>query len=263
MVVGACPQCFPPRKPAPAPAVQSERFTLKLVDVTKPCADCGRPYTTQAIVMGDRPRDFGRICEACTNAAAAAEVSAKQAAFVAARKAQWEFICPEFYRTDAIKAALPEAKRALVSKLFKEHGGCLIHGPSGAFKTTVAFHSAVKPLIWAKEDVKFISAMEWKPRCSAAAKECRTEQFLAPFARVPHLFLDDLGNMGGTPASIEALHLLTEKRMRSGLPLIATTQFSGAELIAKLSGREGEHKHAAVAIVRRLALICRITIPFT
>ncbi len=266
LAVGACSKCFgaPPRAtPEAGNTPPEDAFPLDLVDVTKPCAECGTLYTTQAVVMGGTLRDFGRICEACTNAAASAATSAKHEAFVAARRSEWEHICPEYYRTKSIREALPEEKRQAVRKAMAEHGAVLVHGRSGAFKTTGVFNGAVKGLIWDSKRVKFISAMEWKPRCSAAARECRTESFLAPFVKAPHLFVDDLGNMGGTPASIDALHYLTEKRMRARLPMMVTTQFTGDELVDKLAGKEGDSVKAAVAIVRRLALLTRTSICFT
>lgn len=233
-----CPTCFP----------EGQNFD-HLETLEKPCADCRENFTTSVVRLGSRVLDFVRFCEPCSLRQQRTEKSRKQEAFIAARKAAWEEICPPFYRTEEIAAALPQEKfnavRAGIAK-----GGVLIYGPSGTFKTTAMFHGAVKKLVWAGEKVLFTSAMEWKPKCSAAAKDCQTEAFLKPYVKAPWLFLDDLGNMGGTDASEEALHSLFEQRMRAKLPLLATTQYQGEALAGRFKTPQ-----IGTAIVRRIFLL--------
>ena len=226
--------------------------------VTIHCETCPTTFEAGVLDIAGRKVCFAKFCEACTEKQQQAKETSKQEAFIAGRKRAWEEVCPEFYRTEGIVAALPAEKTAAVRTAMKTYGACLIHGPSGAFKTTAMLHGAVKKLVWDRQPVLFTTAMEWKPKASKAAMEGRTEAFLRPFIVAPHLFLDDLGNMGGTPASIEALHNLLEQRMRRKLPLMATTQYTGEALIGKIGSSE-----AGTAIVRRLALITRQTIKFT
>lgn len=253
IVVGTCPRCF---------GAEAD-FSIELETVTKPCAGCGKPYTTNLIDIAGRKVDFGRFCEPCTNAQHADKQTKRQQAFIEGRKTAWEECCPDFYRTDGIIAALPAEKKKAVQDAIKEGKGCLIHGPSGSFKTTAMFQGAVKRLIWDKQEVLFISAMEWKPRISAAAKDCQTDRFLRPFVNAPWLFLDDVGNMGGTASSIEALHSLLEQRMRRRLPVLATTQYAAKDLIDRMKTREGHGTEAGAAIVRRLSITTGTAIKFT
>ncbi len=253
IIVGTCPRCY---------GAEAE-FSIELETVTKPCKACGKDYTTQLIDIAGRKVDFGRFCELCTLAQQHTQQRAKQDAFIAGRKAAWEIACPDYYRTDAIVGLLPPEKKKAVQDAIREGKGCLIHGPSGAFKTTAMFHGAVKKLIWDRKEVLFISAMEWKPACSAAAKECTQEKFLRPFVTAPWLFLDDVGNMGGTPASIEALHSLLEQRMRRSLPVLATTQYAAKDLIARMSTRDQTTHEAGIAIVRRLSVTTGTSLKFT
>ncbi len=232
-----------------------ESAKSECVRVSRVCLTCRKSFDGTRITLLGRTFDYGNYCEPCTLRKQVPDTSDPE--FIAARKVEWEIICPDFYRTPEITAAIPGDKIKRVKEAHASKGGVWIYGPSGAFKTTTMLHGVVKPLVWQRKKVIFVAAFEWKPRMSRAAKDCAVEAALAPYARVPWLFLDDVGNMAGTASSEEALHLLLELRMRAKLPLLLTTQYTGEELVGKFT-----HPELGAAIVRRMNILAGDPVKF-
>lgn len=250
-------------KATPAP---SEPFELEEGEVTrrrKICEGCQQEFWAVVAVVLGRTIDTVRFCQTCSDNARTAGASAKQAAFIKARELDFMRVCPEFYRGEEITKALPKDKLDAVAAAFKLGKGIQIYGESGKFKTTAMFHGAIKRAVWQRKTVQYVVASEWKPACSHAAKETTVLPFLRPFISADVLFLDDLGNMAGTPASEEALHLLFEKRMQQNKPMFVTTQYTGAALAARFKKSDsGEVSELAHAIIRRLGLLTGHPIKF-
>ncbi len=257
--------------PNTCPPCQSAMFAdldlshqTEVTTKTKICETCSKEFQAVTAFLFGRTIDTVRFCEACSAAQNEKEKSKKQQAFEAARNAEWEAICPEFYRTKEIIAALPAEKLQKVKDAFKSGPGVLIHGKSGKFKTTAMFHGAILPLVWKQKSLRYIIASEWRAACSRAAKETNTLQFLKPFIACDYLFLDDVGNMAGTPAGEDALFQLTERRMQQSRPMLVTTQYTGAELAKRfLPAPDGGTSSLADAIIRRLQILTGTPIKFT
>lgn len=248
------------------PACQ-ESAGFEMVQVTKPCETCEEPFLASGMKTGERVRIFGKFCERCTLEQEAAKSRAKQAAFVAAKEAQWFEVCPDYYRSSEIVEALkaeaitapPEfrppgqgegatiGKAQLTRNAVKAGRGLLITGPSGVFKTTAMLQGAVKHLVWNGQPVLFVFSADFKNAASRAGKNGEIDNFIKPMVKAPWLFLDDLGNMASTGGSEDALHALIEARMRLKLPLLATTQFTGPDLVRRFTNSE-----RGQSIVRRI-----------
>lgn len=222
----------------------------------KECTDCGQNFEAVVAVILGRTVDTVTRCQPCSNKREKV-LSPGSVDYVAARKTEWEIICPEFYRTEGIIAALPAAKLAAVKAAVKKGPGCLITGPSGSFKTTAMLHGAVKGKVFHQKKVVYMLAADFKARCSAAAFDHETKQFLKPLIEADFLFLDDLGNMTGTGASEDALHMLLEARMQNTRPVFATTQYNGQQL-----QKQFKNQLQAEAIIRRLIILTGEPISF-
>lgn len=245
--------------------------------VARDCESCGESFQAAGMRMGSVIKVFGKFCQACSDAKEAKEKEDKRQAFIASREADWFATCPEFYRTDGLRDALknqaitcpPEfrkkgqgegatiAKATLTREAAKAGRGIMLYGPSGNFKTSAMLHGAVKYLVWEGVPVKFVFAADFKNDASHAARETTIPAFIKPMVEAPWLFLDDLGNMAGTPGAEDGLHALIEARMRAKRPMLVTTQFTGPALIGRFTFRErGE------SIIRRILTMTGAPIHF-
>ncbi len=230
---------------AAAPIIVDDELT-----VVKKCQTCGREFEAPAANFAGRLICTARICHGCTQAAASLAREEERQRILAVREARFNALCPAEYRTEAIRAAMPKAKAAELRDLVKSGRGTLAIGPTGTFKTTTTF-SAIRWLIMEGHEVEYMTAARFRQRASHHGRESTLESFVRSLARVPWLFIDDIGNANTTPAAQEALLDLLEERMNRGnRPLMTTSQFGGEELIAKFTPRAtGE------AIVRRLSML--------
>lgn len=223
--------------------------------VTNPaCNVCGKPFETFAFNLAGRSFSPVKTCEPCSIAARVKAEDEERERVKAVRAKRFAELCPETYRSDEIRAAMNAAvpdKAKAVRELVKAGRGVLAIGESGQFKTTTMFNAAVKWLVLEGHEVEYLTAAKFRQRASHHAKECTVEGFVRGLARIPWLFLDDFGNMNTTQAASEAILDLFEERMsRRNRPVLVTSQFGGAELIAKFANRQlGE------AIVRRLSML--------
>lgn len=223
-----------------------------MAETTIVCVMCGESFVGFMVEIAGRRLTNGRVCPACTSGAAEREKHEAHERAVKKKKDRWLKLCPDYYRTEGIMEAMKvqRASGLAIEAHVKEGRGVLAQGDTGAFKTTCMLHYAVKRLVWIGADVIIITAMAWKQRMSRHAREGSIEGAVREYCRVPWLYLDDLGNMAGTPASEEALHLLTEMRVQRGLPMLVTSQYHSDELIAQFkSTKQGE------AVARRLRLL--------
>lgn len=238
----------------PANGSNSEDDTPIIVEddltIVKTCLTCHREFDAPAASFAGRLISPVKLCQGCTQAAESLRIEDERRRILAVREARFEKICPPEYRSEGIRAAMPKAKATAIRDLVKAGRGSLAIGPTGSFKTTCTF-SAVRWLIAEGHEVEYMTAARFRQRASFHAKEGTIEGFIRQLARVPWLFLDDIGNASSTPAAQEALLELFEHRVAAGSrPILATSQFGGEELIAKFTPiASGE------AIVRRLGLL--------
>jgi DNA replication protein DnaC len=229
--------------PAQLPPMQ-ERFN------PKPCPRCGVPYNAvEREWMPGRWVCFETQCETCDDADRVVSKERVGAYRTARRKAIWESRCPAYHRTEGIVAACSKTLRdALRDRVMVQGQGALIYGPTGTFKTTAAYHGAVKALIWAGQEVRVARATEWRLEMSLAAKESRLPQALRKWKQCDWLFFDDLGQAAGTETGEEALYELVEMRRATGRPMIITTQYSDDDFLARFKSQ-----HRGEAIAQRIA----------
>lgn len=226
--------------------------TSELIEVLKHCLTCEREFTAHGATILGRQIAPAKYCEACSLAARVKADDEERERVKAVRAKRFADICPETYRGEEIRGAMMAKagdKAKTVRELVQGGLGVLAIGESGKFKTTTMFNAAVRWLILEGHEVEYLTAAKFRQRASHHAKECTVETFVRSLARIPWLFLDDFGNMNTTQAASEAILDLFEERMsRGNRPVLVTSQFGGAELIAKFANRQlGE------AIVRRLS----------
>jgi DNA replication protein DnaC len=82
-----------------------------------------------------------------------------------------------------------------------------------------------------------------------------SEEFVRRLIRADVVFWDDLGQMHLTGAASEMLLHLIEERTCAGMPILATTQYSGEGMDAQF-----ERKEMGRAIRRRLNEFCRVVV---
>lgn len=252
---------------------ESDPTGSRVERVPKVCETCGATFSGTRIIIraqdpetqgwSERASEFGRFCAVCSRTMDNGTQSAKQKAFVASREKEWLVACPEGYRTEWILEQIrkpsenppkpagkhwPKVKQVIDA--VKAGKGCCLFGPSGSFKTTAIYHGAIKRFVWEGKNFLARAVFEWRGEMLREAREGDIAKAVMRYARVPWLFLDDLGNMAGTPSSEEALHYLLEMRMRYQKPLLVTTQFTGEELVEKFKNKE-----QGAAVIRRLALL--------
>ncbi len=221
------------------------------------CDDCGRPFETFAIDLLGSDYTPVRICQTCTIKKERAEADAKAAKITAIRQARFDKLAGPYYTGEEIRAAMPADKARACRALVQSGQGIMAHGMSGKFKTTCVLNGAVRWLILNGHEVTYMTAATWRQRTSAAAKDCRTEQFLKPLKKAPWLFIDDIGNMQGNETAAEALNDLLEGRVHAGrLPILCTTQYDSEQLATRFPREE-----TGLAICRRLRLLSN-PIPF-
>jgi DNA replication protein DnaC len=101
----------------------------------------------------------------------------------------------------------------------------------------------------------FLNAVRFRTGLQAAARDGATEEFVRRLVRADVLYWDDLGQTHLTGAASEMLLHLVEERTCAGMPILATTQYSGEGMDAQF-----ERKEMGQAIRRRLNEFCKVVV---
>ncbi len=222
---------------------------------TMPCQRCG--VEIKVVVIAGRR--IGGYCNACVlierQSKTMPKLNPKDKAVI--RAAIFEKLVPAYYRGDQLRAAMPKEKadeltehvkrawttgdpEAPGAKIITQAGGVMAYGATGKFKTTCMFNGPIRWLIWKGQRVKWVRCSDWRQKLSEAARQGVLQAYLAPFIRERWLFLDDIGQMSGTPTAEEALKELLEARFTEPggpLPLLCTTQYDEDQFKAQFKDK--------------------------
>lgn len=229
------------------------------VSVRRMCKVCGEPFDTWGSIFPgmvdakNMPRVVCiiNVCERCTGAQKAKVAQGNAIARDASRLKLFDALCDPYYRSEAIRAAMPIDKAKEVREHVQSGRGVLCVGETGKFKTTCVWNGAIRYLVMRGVPVECLTAAQFRQRTSRASKETTVEAFIDKLASAPWLFLDDVGNASVGEGATEALLALTEARLARGMaPVLITTQYAPDALETRFTRPE-----AGKAIVRRLRLL--------
>lgn len=163
---------------------------------------------------------------------------ADEARLLASLRAQVEARIPERFRARPVAALLtairaPEFRR-VAERWRYGHPGCVLSGPSRVGKTTAA--AVVLRRLLATDDPRWRSLRWVTPlRLVRARQDARSNPDGADpqtlLERASAVILDDLGQEPATDLGREVVHELLEARYGRGLPTIATTELTRAQLL--------------------------------
>lgn len=123
-----------------------------------------------------------------------------------------------------------------------------IHGPNGSGKSMLAA-SIAKKLCDAYVDVLFVNACHAVKTLQAAMDGKETDIY-ERMCSVPVLVIDDIGKGNPTEWDASTWYSVMEARYAEALPTVVTTNYSGSELIVRLTAKGDDS--TAKAILSRL-----------
>ena len=220
------------------------------------CQDCGATFTARRpAFLAARMAPPSR-CPACQEKrdrerqiAEAAEAERRRRQHLEER---WQALCPPLYR-ETDPARLPQEHLAAV--LAWQHGpqGLLLIGPTGAGKTRAAWLLLRRLLEEGRRIVAF-DCLAFGHEAARRFRDGTGETWAAGVARADVVFFDDFGKMTLTERVEAELFGVIEYRTAHRLPILATSNMTGADLEAKAS------KDRGAPLVRRLRDFCRVVV---
>jgi len=179
------------------------------------------------------------------------------------KQSAWERLCPELYqRTDVVRLEDELRQRGYDTRwpqdvLGWQYGsqGLVLSGPTGIGKSRVMWTLLRRLLEQEHRAAVFLNAVRFRTGLQSAARDGATEEFVHRLVRADVLYWDDLGQTHLTGAASEMLLHLVEERTCAGMPILATTQYSGEGMDAQF-----ERKEMGQAIRRRLNEFCKVVV---
>jgi DNA replication protein DnaC len=221
---------------------------------TPACRSCGQALPAEPVFLLGRKFVLGpTICSACS--LKASEERKEHSA--------WQRLCPELYRiTDVIRLEAELRQRGYDVQWLEEilgwtysSQGLVVCGPTGVGKSRVMW-LLLRRLLDAERRVGVIlNSVRFRTGLHEAAREFATERFVRRLVRAEVLYWDDLGQMHLTGAVSETLLHLLEERTSAGMPILATTQYSGEGI-----DEQFERKETGQAVRRRLNEFCKVVV---
>lgn len=222
---------------------------------TSICASCGQALPTpEPIVLLGRAFAFrSALCSSCS--AKTDEEPEKKSA--------WERLCPILYQlTNIVRLENELRQRGYDGQWPREvlgwqYGpqGLVVSGPTGVGKSRVIWMLLRRLLDQEGRIAVALNAVRFRTALQRAGREGMSEEFVRRLIRADVVFWDDLGQMHLTGAASEMLLHLIEERTCAGMPILATTQYSGEGMDAQF-----ERKEMGRAIRRRLNEFCRVVV---
>ncbi len=170
------------------------------------------------------------------------------------RERRWQYLCPPLYR-ETDPARLPQGPLADVLAWRYGPQGLLLIGPTGTGKTRAAY-LLLRRLLDEDETRRIIAydGLAFGHEAARRFREGTGETWVTGVATADVIFFDDFGKMTLTERVEAELFGVIEYRTAHHLPILATSNMTGADLAAKASKDRGE------PLVRRLREFCRVVV---
>ena len=175
----------------------------------------------------------------------------------------WQRLCPELYKvTDVIRLEAELRQRGYHVQWLQEilgwtysSQGLLVCGATGVGKSRVMWLLLRRLLDTEQRVGVILNSVRFRTGLQAAARDFATERFVHRLVRAEVLYWDDLGQTHLTGAASEMLLHLLEERTSAGMPILATTQYSGEGI-----DKQFERKETGQAVRRRLNEFCKVVV---
>jgi DNA replication protein DnaC len=207
---------------------------------------------------------FTGYCEGCIQKIKAEETAAatikrrkqRQKIELARFMEAWGGERSGYHRTDFNSLPYPAISQKVLNwKPQKDGKGLLLVGPTGSGKSRTVYillagllnrhiFADIRPCVKLRHEIA---------KAAKSKFDTDREQLIGSMIEAPILYLDDLGQMSATDSAAEALLEIIEGRTIAGLPIIASTQFTGERFVGTF-----RHKETGQAIARRLFDFCEI-----
>jgi hypothetical protein len=222
---------------------------------TPVCCSCGRALQAAepVILLGRKLAIRPTVCAACSD-----QSDKKQK-----EQSSWQRLCPEIYWvTDTVRLKAELLRWGYDSKWLEEvlgwtYGpqGLMVSGPTGVGKTRVMWLLLRRRLDSERRVAVVLNSVRFRAGLQAAARDGATEQFVQRLARTEVFYWDDFGQTHMTGAASEMLLHLVKERASAGMPILATTQYSGNGI-----DEQFERKEMKQAVRRRLNEFCKVVV---
>lgn len=197
----------------------------------KPCEHCKESFSYEPCILNGKEIFKKRFCNSCVDNLIKADAARMQMELSAQFTRDWLNTCPQSFRdTD-------EARLARIDLLKWEYNpnGLLLVGPTGATKTRTLWKIAEHIYLDRHIRFEFHSEIELANRIVATSTSSNYPVFIRHMCLVDCLFIDDIGKAKYTDKVREALFYIVDERTSHGKPILASTQFTGQELIEKFA----------------------------
>ena len=196
-------------------------------------------------------RYVASVCDGCQKKQQEEQEEEEGARELMAMQALWQNVCPVLYRhTDP--ARLPQTQLAEVLAWQYGPEGLLLVGPTGVGKTRMVYLLLQRLLFGERRRVRTFDGLAFDHECVRRFRdEGDGEEWADGLAHVDVVFFDDIGKGCFTPRVEAEMFGLIERRAANGLPIIATTNMTGADLAAKVTEDRG------APLIRRLREFCK------
>jgi DNA replication protein DnaC len=201
--------------------------------------NCGKTWTTDEPTTSP-DYEFNRECQPC-----------KHARLVK----RFAVILPmAFTDTDPAKLRQDTLKQAMAWKYGRK--GLVMIGETGLGKTRTAWLLLRRVLVDDGRDIKFawFKDITFGQELGIRYRNETAEEWLQGLAKVPLLFIDDIGKMKLTDRAESELFGIIDQRCENGLPMIVTTNDTGESLKNRMDAANNAGRGAP--LVRRLREFC-------
>ncbi len=203
------------------------------------CHACGKKWET------DEPTPapeyvYDRECQPC-------KITRLRERFI-------KILPPIFVDTNPSLLPQPQLKQAMVWKYGRK--GLVLDGETGLGKTRTAWLLLRRVLVDDGRDIKFawFKDITFGQELGIRYRNETAEEWLQGLAKVPLLFIDDIGKMKLTDRAESELFGIIDQRCENGLPMIVTTNDTGESLKNRMDAANNAGRGAP--LVRRLREFC-------